>query len=117
MTPVLKPLLLTVLLAAGCGSVQIPPDRLERSEASMRTASEMGAEGVPAARLYLELARDQAKAARRLAASGNDRALLVLARSQADAELALALAREASVHVEAERAQQELNAVQSRKGP
>ena len=40
---------LAVLGLAGCTSVQLPADRLEHSEASIRGAEEVGASGVPAA--------------------------------------------------------------------
>jgi hypothetical protein len=50
---------LAVLGLAGCTAVQIPADRLQRSEASIRGAEEVGASGVPEARLHLQLAKDQ----------------------------------------------------------
>lgn len=101
----------------GCAAVQIPPDRLEGTEASIRGAEVLGAAGVPKAKLYLLLAREQAATARKMAADGDSRALLVLARADADAELALGLAREVEVHAEAMRASDELKAVQARGTP
>ena len=118
MTVLLKRLLLPALLAAAaCSTISIPPDRLARNEASMRAATEVGAAGVPAAQLHLTMARDQTKIARQLAADGNDRAVLVLEGAEADAELAVGLAREASVHAEAERADEELKALKLRTTP
>jgi hypothetical protein len=108
---------LAVLGVAGCTSVQIPADQLQRSEASIRGAEEVGASGVPAARLHLQLAKDQTDTAKKMAAAGEDRALLVLARAESDAELAIGLAREASVHEEALKATQELKAVRDRGTP
>ncbi|MBL9037868.1 MAG: DUF4398 domain-containing protein [Archangium sp.] len=108
---------LAVVVFGACASVQIPPDRVQRSEASVRAASELGAESVPAARLHLQMAKDQAVAAKRLAADGDERASLVMARSEADAELALALAREVAVRTEAVRAANELRSLQSRETP
>jgi len=106
-----------VLGLVGCTSVQIPADRLERSEASIRGAEEVGASGVPAARLHLQLAKDQTATAKKMAAAGDNRALLVLARAESDAELALGLAREVAVHGEALRASEDLKAVRDRGNP
>ncbi len=110
-------LCLVALGAAGCATVQIPTDRLERNEASIRGAAEMGAEGVPAARLHLQMAKDETVMAKRLASKGDERATGYLQRAEADAELALGLAREVSVHAEAVRAGEDLKAVQARGTP
>lgn len=72
---------LSVLGLAGCATVQIPADRLERSEASIRSAQEVGALGVPEAKLHVQLAKDQTEIAKRMAAKGDERAVLVLARA------------------------------------
>jgi len=114
-----KPLLAAVaaLTIAGCAAVVIPPAQLASTEASIRGAQEMGAEGLPAAKLHLQLARDQTDAAKKMASSGDRRAVLVLARAESDAELALGLARENSVHVEATKASQDLAAVNARSAP
>lgn len=108
---------LAVLALSGCAMIQIPPERLERTGASIRAADELGAQGVPAARLHLQLAKEQTELAKRLAADGDERALLVLARADADAELGLAMAREASVHADAVKATEDLKALQSRGAP
>ena len=102
---------LGVLGIAGCAAVTIPPAQLESSEASIRGAEEIGANGVPNARLHLQLAREQTESAKKLAASGDQRAVVVLARAESDAELALGLAREASVHSEALKAAESLAAL------
>jgi hypothetical protein len=101
----------------GCTAVQIPADRLEKSEASIRGAEEVGASGVPAARLHLQLAKEQTVTAKQMAANGEERALLVLARAESDAELALVLAREVSVHGDALKATEDLKAVRDRGNP
>ncbi len=101
----------------GCSAVQIPADRLERSEASIRSAEELDAQDVPAAKLHLQMAKDQTEAAKKMAANGDDRAVLVLARAEADAELALNMARETSTHTEAERASEDLKALKARATP
>jgi hypothetical protein len=108
---------LAVIGLAGCTAVQIPPDRLQQSEASIRGAEEVGASGVPAAKLHLQLAKDQTDTAKKMAANGETRALLVLARAESDAELAIGLAREVSVHEDAVRAGDDLKAVRDRGNP
>jgi hypothetical protein len=108
---------LAALAGAGCATVQISPQRFEASQASIRGAEEVGANGVPAARLHLQLAKDQTVSARALAAEGDERAELVLARAQADAELALGLAREVSVHNAAVKAAADLKALKAVAAP
>ena len=94
--------LVPVLSLLGCASAPVPAERLASAEASIRGATEIGAEGVPQAALHLKLARDQVAQAKGLAQSGdNDRAVGVLSRAEADAELALALARESAARLEA----------------
>jgi hypothetical protein len=105
---------LAVIGLAGCTAVQIPADRLEHSEASIRGAEEVGASGVPKARLHLQLAKDQTATAKKMAANGEQRSLVVLARAESDAELALGLAREVSVHADAVRAAEDLKVVRER---
>lgn len=108
---------LAVLGLTSCAAVKIPPERLEGTEASIRGAEELGATGVPAAKLLLELAKDQTAAAKKMADDGDERAVLVLARAEADAELALGLAREAAVHGDALKAEEELKALRARGTP
>lgn len=108
---------LAALGIGGCATTQIPTDKIEHSEASIRGAEEVGASGVPAAKLHLQLAKDQTEIAKKMAADGDDRAVLVLARAESDAELALGLAREVSVHADALRATEDLKAVRARGTP
>jgi hypothetical protein len=108
---------LAVLGLAGCTAVQLPADRLGKSEASIRGAEEVGASGVPDAKLHLQLAKDQTVTAKKMAADGDKRATLVLARAESDAELAIVLAREVSVHADAVRATEDLKAVRARVTP
>jgi hypothetical protein len=116
---VLKKLMISLAGAGllGCATGQIPADQLERSEASIRGAEEVGALGIPAAKLHLQLAKDQTESAKKMAAHGDDRAVLVLARAESDGELALGLAREASVHASALQAAEDLKAVHARGTP
>jgi len=108
---------LAVLALCGCAGVQLSGERLERSEASIHGAEALGAADVPEANAHLQLAREGTDTARRLAAAGDARAPLVLAAAQADAELAVELAREPTVHAQALRAGQELDAVRARPAP
>ena len=108
---------LAVLAMSACASIQIPQERLEREQASVRGAEELGASTVPSAKLHLQLAKDQTETAKRMAADGDERTILVMARAEADAELALVLAREVQTHRDAMQATEDLKAVQSRGAP
>ena len=108
---------LAVLGVTGCAAVQIPADQLERSEASIRGAEEVGAQDVPEARLHLQMAKDENAAAKQMAAKGDKRAVLMLARADSDSELALGLARQATVHADVVKAAEELRAVNARSTP
>ncbi len=109
---------LAVLGLAGCAATApLPPYQLDRSQPSIRGAEEIGALTVPAAALHLQLARDEMEEAQKMATAGDQRAPLVMARAQSDAELALGLAREVKVHADAVRAGEELKAVRARGNP
>jgi hypothetical protein len=109
--------LLAVLGLAGCASVPIPPDQVDKSEASIRGAVEVGALNVPAAALHLQLAKDETAEAQTLAASGDQRAMLLMARAESDADLAIGLTREVAVHNDALKATEDLKAVRARGTP
>ena len=85
-----------------CASSPIPAEKLAQSEAAVRSAHELGAENVPRAALHLKVANEQLAQAKQLIAEGdNQRAEYTLMRAQADAETALALAREEAARAEA----------------
>jgi Domain of unknown function (DUF4398) len=93
------------VLAAGCGSYPAPTERVSSAEAAIRGAQEVGSGGVPAAALSVKLAQEEVQKAKQLMQDGdNKRAELILMRAQADAELALAQARESQAKVEADKA-------------
>ena len=93
-TVLLTTLALTVLLSA-CGSVPPPTEKMTTAEAAIRGASEVGAVQVPRASLHLKLAQEQLDKAKRLVQDGyHQRAELALKKSQADAELAIAISKE-----------------------
>jgi hypothetical protein len=100
-------LTLTLFAAlTGCGSYPAPTERMTTTEAAIRAAAEVGASNVPRAALHLKLAEEQTEKAQRLIQDGyNERAELTLKRAQADAELAIAIAKEAETLEEARKAQ------------
>lgn len=94
------------MMAAGCAASFPPPtQRMADAESAERSAREVGADTNPAAKLQAKLASEQIAQAKVLITKGeNQRADLVLMRARADAELALALAREQIANVEARKA-------------
>ena len=104
-------LVLIASCALACGaSYPAPTQRMADAQSAERSAREVGAESQPKAELHLKLAQEQIAAANRLIADGdNERATFVLARAKADAELALALAREQNARTEAQRAVDQAN--------
>ncbi|MEO6773617.1 MAG: DUF4398 domain-containing protein [Kofleriaceae bacterium] len=79
---------------AACGGTPKPEARMASSEGAIRGAQEAGASTVPQATLYLTLAQEErTKALQLVNDDDNHRASMMLARSEADAELAVALAR------------------------
>jgi len=81
---------------AACGGAPKPEARMASSEGAIRGAQEAGAGTVPQATLYLTLAQEEREKALQLVKDDdNHRAAMMLARSEADAELAVALARAA----------------------
>src|SRR5579862_4791144 len=98
-------LLAATPLSTGCAASFPPPtQRMADAESAMRSAREVGADAVPAARLEVKLAEEQIAQAKLLITSGdNKRADFVLMRARADAELGLALAREQSANVETQK--------------
>ncbi len=90
--------LLAAAVAAGCGSAEVPAARVADTHAALEAAQKVGAEEEPSAALHLTFAREQIATAERLIDQGDEeRAAWMLERAEADAELALALAREAQV--------------------
>jgi outer membrane protein TolC len=85
----------TALGLVACGSVPPPHER--------QASTELDAQQVPQAALHLKLAQEQFDKGKALIDDGeNSRASYVLMRAQADAELALALARENKTRQEAQ---------------
>jgi len=101
----LKTTMFLVAATAGlvaCGSSAIPADKLARSEAAVRSAHELGAEKNPNAALHLKLAQEQLAQGKALIKDGeNKRAEYILARAEADAEVAMNLSRQSVAKAEA----------------
>ena len=112
-----KTLLTAVLClgALGCATTQtrgVPRERFVESQAAIRAAEEVGAERVPEAQRYLVFARRQVSDAERLLAENEYAAAdLMLRQASADAELALALAREVPLRTEAQQLRQRVDAL------
>jgi hypothetical protein len=90
---------------AACGGSSPPTHQLTESNSAIRAAEEVGAENTPKAALHLKMARDHLRNAEALIVEEEyEDAALVLKRAEADADLALALARESQARNEAEQA-------------
>jgi hypothetical protein len=101
----------------GCASYPAPTERMTASQSAVRGAQEVGAQNNPQAALHLKLAQEQVDQARQLMNDGdNKRAEFVLLRGESDAELAIALAREASARNEAQKALDELKQLKAEGG-
>ncbi len=97
-------------LGTGCGGgVTSRRGEVTSTTAAIRAAEEVGAKNTPRSALHLKYARDQLKEAQGLLAEGRrDEGGLVLLRAEADAELALAIARESVARREAQRLVEEV---------
>jgi hypothetical protein len=103
---------LGIALTAACGSSEVPAKQMAESQASIRAASEVGAEQHPQAALHLKMARDQIAKAEALSRDGeHDAAKQLLKQAELDAELALTLTREQQAESSAEQAQQQLESL------
>lgn len=111
------PILGVTLLVSGCGaSFPVPTQKLADAESASRAARELGADKKTAAQLNLKLADEEIEAAKaQIKAGENQRAEFILLRAKADAELALALAREHDAKVETVKAVDSSNAKQNAK--
>ena len=108
--------LLTLAAAlAACGGSAPPTQRMASAEAAIRGAQEIGATSEPRAALHLKLAQEQVEKAKRYVEDGqNIQADLALQRAQADAELSLAIAREAKTVADAKAAQEDIDKLRAR---
>jgi len=105
-------------LAIGCGAAApVPSEQITQTQAAIRAAEEVGAPSVPKAALHLKMARDQLQTAQGLISQDeNEEAGLVLDRARVDAELALALAKEASLRAQAAEALEKVRKLRAEAG-
>jgi hypothetical protein len=97
--------------------VPAPTGQATETQAAIRAAEEVGAPNVPKAALYLTLAKEQLQKAQGLISnSDNEAAKLTLDRARADAELALALAREAALRQKATEALEKIKKLREEAG-
>jgi hypothetical protein len=94
-----------------CGGGSPPSERLSTAEAAIRGGIELNANvSPPRAALHLQLAQEQVDKAKRYIADGmNQRADLALRQAQADAELAIALARSEEMKQKSEAARAKID--------
>jgi len=86
----------SALLLAACGGAAIPQEQLTSSKSTISVAQAEGAPNEPKAALHLKLAQEQVAKAEALIKDGdNEEAAQLIERAQADADLAVALAKEA----------------------
>lgn len=90
------------LVACGGGG-PVPANTLARSEGAVRSAQELGAQQHPQAALHLRLAQEQLATGKNLIKDGdNTRAEYMLGRAEADADVAMNLARSAKAKQDAQ---------------
>jgi hypothetical protein len=88
--------LMAALTVAGCASHPAPTEQIASSLAAIRGADEVGAREVPEAALLVKLAEEQIEASKKHMGDGdNARAAQLADRGRQDAELAIAVTREA----------------------
>jgi len=106
-----------LLVAIGCGgsATSVTPrtaNKTAETTAAIAAAETAVTKDQPQASLYLKLAKDQLREAKQLMQEDEtDKAQLVLERAEADAELALMLARESDAKRKAERARQQVESL------
>jgi hypothetical protein len=97
------------LTAVACGGAAVPQDSLTAAQADVKGAEVGGAAENPQAMLHLKLAKDQIAEAEKLIKDGdNEQAARTLDRAQADAELALSLAKAAKAQADASEASEQV---------
>jgi hypothetical protein len=105
MYKLILPLLATPFVLACGASFPPPTQRMADAESAERSARELGAEGVPAAKLSLKLSQQQiALAKKAIKEEENKVADGLLIRAKADAELAVAQTREKGARVDKQEA-------------
>lgn len=117
-TEIMLTAVLGAVIASGCAGTPPPTERLTTAEAAIRGALEVDATSLPRGALHLKLAQEQVdKAKSYIEDDMNQRADLALRRAQADAELAIALAREHEMKEKARAAHLRLERLKAGKLP
>jgi hypothetical protein len=102
--------LVGVVLLSACGGAAVPQESLTAAKAAVAGAEVGGAASEPKAALHLKLAKEQVAQAEKLIADGdNEEAARVIDRAQADADLALSLAKETGAEKEAQDTREQLD--------
>jgi hypothetical protein len=115
----MKPMLVSAILVgalplAACATYPTPQQHMADSAAAVRGAEEVGAASQPQAALNLKLAQEEIQKAKALMDDGkNEEADFMTLRAKSDAELALALAREHTSEIRAQRGEAQATAVQN----
>jgi len=101
--------LLGVALGLGCGaSVPPPNDQFAAAQADVGRAQAGGAPEIPDAKLHLQLATEDLQRSKQLMGQDNTRATTLVAVASSEAQLAIALARQAAARDQARVAEAEL---------
>lgn len=105
---------LGLLTLVGCATVPIPVERTASAKAAIRSAAEVGPSENQEAVLHLQMARDEfARAEQLVKQEENERAAGQLMRAEADANLALALGRQAAAESDAAAIEHRVNEMAS----
>jgi hypothetical protein len=103
--------MLAALLVAGCASTKATKE-FTQAKASIRAAEEIGADQEPQAAFYLAKAREKFQQGEQLIEENEgEEAVWTLEKAQADADLALAMAREATMRQEAEETRERIQSL------
>lgn len=96
-------------LVGGCGGGAVPARAQTDAVAAVRSARELGSENTPSAALELAVADEELSQGTQLIRQGRmDQAERLLVRARADAELAMALRREAQARAEAQESREHI---------
>jgi hypothetical protein len=109
---------IALCVIVGCGGTVMSQSKLADSEGAVRSADEVGARQVPAAGLQLKLAEDELGRAKGLSENGEgEKANRLLTRAQVDADLAIALAKEAAAAKSAEAVMSDVRSAKAEVAP
>lgn len=107
--------MLLALTASACGGAAVPQDKLATAQAAIRAAEVGGAPSEPQAALLVKKAQDQvAQAKAEIEEGNNEEAAMTLTRAETDAELALYLAQERTMKLEADKARQQVEQLKAK---